>query len=75
VYAVWLVLVGKRITLFSHAHCTNPIVSQPQGLVFDETEEEKKEKEEKRAKVEPLCRLMKDVLGDRVEKVCVCGGG
>ena len=41
----------------------------PQGLTFDETEDEKKEKEEKRAKVEPLCRLMKDILGDKVEKV------
>ncbi|KAI8466847.1 MAG: HSP90-domain-containing protein [Monoraphidium minutum] len=40
-----------------------------EGLVFDETEDEKKEKEEKRARVEPLCKLMKDILGDRVEKV------
>lgn len=41
----------------------------PQGLTFDETEDEKKEKEEKKARVEPLCRLMKDILGDKVEKV------
>ncbi|KIY96293.1 Heat shock protein 82 [Monoraphidium neglectum] len=40
-----------------------------EGLVFDETEDEKKEKEEKKARVEPLCRLMKDILGDKVEKV------
>ncbi|GBF98780.1 hypothetical protein Rsub_11362 [Raphidocelis subcapitata] len=40
-----------------------------EGLTFEETEEEKKAREEKRAKVEPLCGLMKDVLGDRVEKV------
>lgn len=40
-----------------------------EGLTFDETEEEKAAKEEKRAKVEPLCKLMKDILGDRVEKV------
>ena len=40
-----------------------------EGLTFDETDEEKAAKEEKRAKVEPLCKLMKDVLGDRVEKV------
>lgn len=41
----------------------------PQGLKFEETEDEKKEREEKRAKVEPLCALMKDILGDKVEKV------
>jgi hypothetical protein len=47
----------------------SPRPPTPQGLVFDETEDEKKEKEEKKARVEPLCRLMKDILGDKVEKV------
>jgi len=38
---------------------------------LEETEEEKKHKEEEKAKFEPLCKLMKDVLGDKVEKVIV----
>ena len=42
-----------------------------EGLDLDETEEEKKKKEEEKAKFEPLCKLMKDVLGDKVEKVIV----
>jgi molecular chaperone HtpG len=40
-----------------------------EGLDLDETEEEKKKKEEEKAKFEPLCKLMKDILGDKVEKV------
>lgn len=42
-----------------------------EGLDLEETEEEKKQKEEEKAKFEPLCKLMKDVLGDKVEKVVV----
>lgn len=42
-----------------------------EGLDLDETEEEKKSREEEKAKFEPLCKLMKDVLGDKVEKVIV----
>jgi molecular chaperone HtpG len=40
-----------------------------EGLEIDETEEEKKKQEELKAKFEPLCKLIKDVLGDKVEKV------
>ena len=40
-----------------------------EGLTFDESEEEKKRQEEEKAKFEPLCKLIKDVLGDKVEKV------
>ena len=40
-----------------------------EGLELDETEDEKKKKEEEKAKFEPLCKLMKDILGDKVEKV------
>lgn len=40
-----------------------------EGLDLEETEEEKKKKEEEKAKFESLCKLMKDVLGDKVEKV------
>jgi molecular chaperone HtpG len=40
-----------------------------EGLDLEETEDEKKKKEEEKAKFEALCKLMKDVLGDKVEKV------
>ena len=42
-----------------------------EGLDLDDTEDEKKKKEEEKAKFEPLCKLMKDVLGEKVEKVVV----
>eukprot|EP00894_Picocystis_sp_ML_P001374 jgi/Pico_ML_1/51891/g21.t1 len=42
-----------------------------EGLTLDDTEEEKKAFEETKTKFEPLCRLMKDILGDKVEKVVV----
>ena len=40
-----------------------------EGLQLEETEDEKKAKEETKAAFEPLCRLMKDILGEKVEKV------
>ncbi|KAG2377512.1 hypothetical protein C9374_009028 [Naegleria lovaniensis] len=42
-----------------------------EGLKLPETEEEKKKKEELKASFESLCKLMKDILGDKVEKVVV----
>jgi molecular chaperone HtpG len=42
-----------------------------EGLQLDETEEEKAKKEEVKSQYEALCRLMKDILGDKVEKVMV----
>ena len=42
-----------------------------EGLDLEDTDEEKKTKEEEKARFEPLCKLMKDVLGDKVEKVVV----
>eukprot|EP00347_Sterkiella_histriomuscorum_P009489 403341018 len=42
-----------------------------EGLDLEETEEEKKHQEEEKARFETLCKLMKDVLGDKVEKVVV----
>jgi len=41
-----------------------------EGLTFDDSEEEKKRIEEIRAAYEPLTRLIKDILGDKVEKAC-----
>merc|ERR1712217_390586 len=40
-----------------------------EGLKFEETEEEKKAWEELTADFEPLCKLMKEILGDKTEKV------
>lgn len=40
-----------------------------EGLKFDETEEEKKRKEEEKAAYEKLCKAIKEILGDKVEKV------
>ncbi|CAL1352231.1 unnamed protein product [Linum trigynum] len=37
----------------------------------DETEEEKKKKEEKKQSFQDLCKTIKDILGDKVEKVIV----
>merc|ERR1719240_552191 len=42
-----------------------------EGLEIEETEEEKKAWEETKAAFEDLCKVMKDVLGDKAEKV-VC---
>merc|ERR1711934_260836 len=41
------------------------------GLQLEETEDEKKQFEEEKAKTEGLCKLMKEVLDDKVEKVVV----
>jgi len=40
-----------------------------EGLKLDETEDEKKQAEEEKAKNENLLKLVKDILGDKVEKV------
>ncbi|PWA84293.1 heat shock cognate protein 80 [Artemisia annua] len=42
-----------------------------EGLKLDETEDEKKKKEALKEKFEGLCKVIKDVLGDKVEKVIV----
>ncbi|KAL2651544.1 hypothetical protein R1flu_019672 [Riccia fluitans] len=42
-----------------------------EGLKLEETEEEKKAKEEKKASFDNLCKVMNDILGDKVEKVVV----
>merc|ERR1719446_1244255 len=41
------------------------------GLDLEKTDDEKKEFEEKKAACENLCKLMKEVLGDKAEKVVV----
>lgn len=42
-----------------------------EGLEFDNNEDEKKRLEEQKASFEGLCKLCKEVLGDKVEKVQV----
>jgi len=42
-----------------------------EGLKIDEDEDENKRFEEEKAKTEALCKLMKEVLDDKVEKVIV----
>merc|ERR1712183_1051203 len=42
-----------------------------EGLDLADNEDEKKSFEEAKAKTEPLCKLMKEVLGEKVEKVVV----
>merc|ERR1711892_1026015 len=42
-----------------------------EGLAIDEDEDEKKAFEEAKAKTEGLCKLMKEVLDDKVEKVVI----
>ncbi|GLJ08889.1 hypothetical protein SUGI_0097630 [Cryptomeria japonica] len=42
-----------------------------EGLKLEESEDEKKKKEELKAMFEGLCKVVKDILGDKVEKVVV----
>ena len=42
-----------------------------EGLEFDQSEDEKKKVQEQKAAFEGLCKLCKEVLGEKVEKVQV----
>ena len=42
-----------------------------EGLQLEETDEEKKAREDAKARTEPLCKLIKETLDDKVEKVLV----
>jgi molecular chaperone HtpG len=42
-----------------------------EGVEIEVTEEEKKKREEQKAAFEGLCKLMKEILGDKIEKVVV----
>jgi len=45
------------------------VCATKEGLELDQTEEEKKAAEEQKVKFEALCKKIKDILGDKVEKV------
>merc|ERR1712054_710019 len=47
------------------------ICASKEGLDLEETDDEKKAFEEEKAKTEGLCKLMKEVLDDKVDKVVV----
>lgn len=47
------------------------VCATKEGLKLAESEDEKKSFEEMKAATEPLCKLMKEVLDDKVEKVVV----
>jgi len=47
------------------------ICATKEGLALEDSEEEKKQMEELKAATEGLCKLMKEVLDDKVEKVVV----
>merc|ERR1712022_69143 len=49
------------------------ISATKEGLAMEDTEDEKKEFEEAKAASEGLCKLMKEVLDDKVDKVIVSG--
>ena len=42
-----------------------------EGLEFEETEEEKTQRDKEVADFDELCKVVKDALGDNVEKVVV----
>jgi molecular chaperone HtpG len=42
-----------------------------EGLELEQSDEEKKKKEEEKAAFEPLCKKIKEILGDKVEKVAL----
>jgi len=45
------------------------VCATKEGLELEKTEEEKKAEEEEKAKFEPLCQKIKEILGEKVEKV------
>jgi molecular chaperone HtpG len=45
------------------------VCATKEGLELDMTEEEKKKKEEEKASFEALCKKIKEILGDKIEKV------
>eukprot|EP00850_Spirogloea_muscicola_P002600 SM000010S04238 [mRNA] locus=s10:452171:455861:+ [translate_table: standard] len=57
---------GKNLKLGIHEDSQNRPV---EGLKLEETEDEKKKKEDVKQQFSELCKLVKDILGEKVEKV------
>lgn len=47
------------------------VCASKEGMELEESEEEKKKREEEKAECEELCKVIKDHLGEKVEKVVV----
>merc|ERR1711906_36694 len=47
------------------------VCASKEGLSLSENEEEKKIKEEEKEKFEEMCKIIKEILGDKVEKVVI----
>ena len=47
------------------------VCATKEGLELERTEDEKKQQEEEKAAFEPLCKKIKEILGEKVEKVVV----
>merc|ERR1712085_85162 len=70
---------GKNVKLGIHEDSANRakldgkklLSATKEGLQMDEDDDEKKAFEEAKAKAEGLCKLMKEVLDDKVEKAVV----
>merc|ERR1712241_1064588 len=60
--------VGQQLKEFDGK---NLVSVTKEGLELPEDEEEKKKKEADKAKFEPLCKVMRDILDKKVEKVVV----
>jgi len=61
-------------TLFNNWRITKEkklVCATKEGLELDLTEEEKKKKEEEKSAYEGLCKKIKEILGEKVEKVVV----
>ncbi|KAJ0601551.1 putative Heat shock protein Hsp90 family [Helianthus annuus] len=64
---------GQNQHLLHHCRSAGKkrVSTTKEGLKLDESEDEKKKKEALKERFDGLCKVMKDVLGDKVEKMTV----
>merc|ERR1712038_2207706 len=67
----WLILSMNTVFKLKEYDGKKLISATKEGLKFDEDDDEKKEFEEAKKKTEGLCKLFKEVLDDKVEKVVI----